>query len=98
MRLHVSNDADIFGVEVNPLGCDDESKKFAARDHEEGLGWVHLKLMRPHEVKHLPEISLMIAFTVTLDSNVVDVAFDTLSGEFGENFIHCLLISGAGVL
>src|SRR3954463_5330842 len=98
MRLHVSNDADIFGVEVNPLGCDDESKKFAARDPQEGLGWVHLKLVRPHEVKHLPKISKMIAFVATLDGNVVNVAFDGLTGEFGENLIHCPLISGTGVL
>src|SRR3954464_7297998 len=40
----------------------------------------------------------MIAFMATLDGNVVDVAFDRLPGEFGENFIHCPLIGGAGIL
>src|SRR3954464_15626369 len=83
---------------MNPLGHDDKSKKLAARDPQEGLGWVHLKLVRPHEVKHLPKISKMIAFVETLDGNVVNVAFDSLTGEFGENFIHCPLISDAGVL
>ena len=34
----------------------------------------------------------MIAFTVPLNGNVVDVALDGLSGEFGENFVHCPLI------
>src|SRR3954464_5121366 len=40
----------------------------------------------------------MIAFMATLNGNVVNIAFDRLPGEFGENFIHCPLISGAGVL
>src|SRR3954469_15401953 len=40
----------------------------------------------------------MIAFMATLNGIVVNIAFDCLPGEFGENFIHCPLISGAGVL
>src|SRR3954470_8386008 len=40
----------------------------------------------------------MIAFTATLNGNVVDVALDSLSGEFGENLVHCPLIGSTGVL
>src|SRR4051812_15574302 len=40
----------------------------------------------------------MIAFAATLDGNVVDVALDSLSGEFGKNLMHCPLISGTGIL
>src|SRR3954468_289504 len=40
----------------------------------------------------------MIAFTATLNNNVVDVALDGLSGEFGENLVYCPLIGGTGVL
>src|SRR3954462_4591788 len=40
----------------------------------------------------------MIAFTTTLDGNVVDVALDGLSGELGENLVHCPLIGSTGVL
>src|SRR3954465_11404338 len=54
--------------------------------------------MCPHEVKYLSKVSQMIAFTVTLESNVVDVAPDGLPGELGENLIHCPLIGSTGVL
>src|SRR5436190_2681309 len=40
----------------------------------------------------------MIAFTTTLNGNVVDVALNGLSGEFRENLVHCPLIGSAGVL
>src|SRR2546430_13293337 len=83
---------------MDPFGCDDKSKKFAARDPQEGLGRVHLELVCPHEVKHFSEVSQMIAFTTTLNGNVVDVAFDGLSGGFGENLVHCSLIGSTGVL
>src|SRR3954471_15954384 len=40
----------------------------------------------------------MIAFTATPNGNVVDVALDGLSGEFGENLVHCPLIGSIGIL
>src|SRR5881628_1121128 len=40
----------------------------------------------------------MIVFMATLNSNVVDVALDGLSGEFGENLLHCPLIGSTSVL
>src|SRR4051812_37292788 len=40
----------------------------------------------------------MIAFTATLNGNIVDVALDGLSGEFGENLVHCPLIGSTSVL
>src|SRR5436189_537402 len=83
---------------MDPFRRDEKSKEFAARDPQEGLGRVHLELVCPHEVKYLSKVSQMIAFTVTLDGNVIDVALDGLPGELGENLVHCPLIGSTGVL
>src|SRR4051812_1096654 len=83
---------------MDPFRRDDKSKEFAAGDPQEGLGRVHLELVCPHEIKYLSKVSQMIAFTATLDGNVDDVALDGLSGELGENFVHCPLIGSTGVL
>ena len=59
---------------------------------QEGLGWVHLQSMHPHDVEYSLHIYNMIAFSTDLYCNIVHVAFYSLAYMFVEDCICYLLM------
>ena len=80
--------ANLLRIQVNSLGCNDKSKEFATSYPQEGLGWVHLQLVSPHDVEHSFSICKMITFVATFHSDILDIAFYGLAYMLMEDRIH----------
>jgi len=82
---------------VNFFGCNEKVKEFAI-GYPQGLSWVHLQLVNPHDVEHFFQICEMIAFVAAFHSDIIDIAFYGLAYMLIEDHIHGVLIGYTSVL
>jgi len=64
----------------------------------EGLGWVHLQLMSPHDVKYSLQIYNVIAFSMDIYYYIIHVSFYGHAYMLEKDCIHCPLICRPCVL
>ena len=83
---------------MNSFGCNNKSKKFTTSYPQEGLGWVHVQLVCPHDVEHSFHVYEVIAFVATFHSDIIDIAFYGLTYMLMEDRIHGALIGCTSVL
>jgi len=60
--LHFLDGADFLWVEVDSFGCYDKLEEFTAGYPHEGLGGIHLQLMRLHNIEYYLHICYVIIF------------------------------------
>ena len=97
-RLNLLDGMDFLQVQVNFFECNDKSKKFATGYPQEGLGWVSFQLVGPYDVERSLQVCEMIAFVMPFHSDIIDVAFYSLTYMFMEDRIHGVLIGCSRVL
>jgi len=83
---------------MNSFGCNDKSKKFITGFPQEGLRWVHLQLVSPHDVEHSLQVCKGIAFVTAFHGDIIDIALYGPAYMLMEDRVHGTLICRTSVL